>query len=817
MMSARVGPAWAFALAGVFAIALYPDAASAQRGPRVRTVEISPSDAQIQVGQQQVFLANAYDAGNNPIGTATFTFTSNNPRFATIDNNGIAVGVSPGTVIITAHTGTGASAKTAAATLTVTGSGAVVPQPVAPNPAPPSAAPAAVVVQAAPAAAAPHPAAVRPGAAGYAALDHQTAGSGAAIGLRVRPYTATLVRGEYLTLQYEALNANGELADRVPLVFDVDSSGRRVAQVDSVGVVKALGDTGTATVRVVVPTNPNIQPRTVTVVVKGDSVRFLSTELWVPVGTVDTLRLVVPSEDRRAFNAPPGHFQFESSDESKVRVNAMLPVITASAPGTAHIAGNGSAYYHPTVTVHVLRPVATIGATPSDSALTLAMSSSTVFAVRALAADTTVVAEAPFQWTLPDTAVARFDTVSRTLRANRMGETRLAVSAHVTRDSLVIRTWHIRVVAGGLLASRTRLGLGAGERTPVTVQLLDDHRQPMGPAAELRWTSSADSVARFADGQVQGLRSGRARLTARTPWDSSITVDVFVVGQLLAPMQRAGRWDLCTFGPDSVPRFLSITADSAVKQDPAWSPDLTRIAYVAAPISRPTGPDLYVANADGSEARRLTNDSATVGSPKFVRPDGDLIVFQSNRGGTAQLYVINRDGTGRRALTSGPNPNSSPDVSPDGRRILFVSLRQMPGSSRNYDIWEMNIDGGGERRLTTYSRTDDSPRYEADGRSFYYLRDEGGGTKRVYHQSLADSTGATAQPVTPVGMFVRAFDVSADSNLLVLTTIENVRHVGEVVRTVLFTPATGSAVAIQVGAGEQLLSPVFRPATPQPR
>ena len=75
-MRARVGPAWAFALAGVLAIALHPDAASAQRGARVRTVEISPADAQIQVGQQQVFLANAYDAGNNPIATASFTFTS---------------------------------------------------------------------------------------------------------------------------------------------------------------------------------------------------------------------------------------------------------------------------------------------------------------------------------------------------------------------------------------------------------------------------------------------------------------------------------------------------------------------------------------------------------------------------------------------------------------------------------------------------------------------------------------------------------------------------------------------------------------------
>jgi hypothetical protein len=810
MMRARVGPAWAFALAGVLAIALHPDAASAQRGPRVRTVDISPADAQIEVNQQQVFLANAYDAANNPIATASFTFTSNNPRIATVDNNGIAVGVSPGTVIITARTGSGATAKSATATLTVTGTGAVVPQAVAPGEAPAAAAPAAAV---------PRPAAARPGASGYAAFDHQPAGAGLAIGLRVRPYTATLVRGENLALQYEALNANGELADRVPLVFDVDSAGRRIAQVDSVGVVKALGDTGTATVRIVVPNNANIQPRTVTVVVKGDSVRFLTTEMWVLVGSVDTLRLVVPSQDRRSFNAPPGHFQFESSDESKVHVNAILPIITAAAPGTVHITGNGSAYYHPVVTVHVLRPVSAFAATPSDAALTLAMSSSTLITVRALAADSSVVAETPLQWTLPDTAVARFDTVTKSLRAIRMGETRLAVSAHVSRDSVITRAWRIRVVAGGLQASRTRLGLGAGERTAVSVQLLDDRRQPMGPATELRWTSSADSIARFADGQVEGMRPGRAHLTARTPWDSSVTVDVFVVGQLLAPMQHAGRWDLYTFGPDSVPRFAPVTADVSVELDPAWSPDLTRIAYVAAPTDRPTSLDLFVANSDGSESRRLTSDSATVGSPAFVRPAGEQLVFQSNKGGTAHVYIINRDGTGRRALTSGPNPNSAPDVSLDGRKVLFVSLRQLPGSSRNYDIWEMNIDGTGERRLTTSPRAEDSPHYAPDGRSFYYLRDEGGSppTKRIYSQALTDSTGATAEPVTPVGMFVRAFSVNADGNLIVLTKLESVRGMGDVPRAVLFDPATGSAVVIEVAAGEQLAEPVFRPATPQPR
>jgi hypothetical protein len=186
----------------------------------------------------------------------------------------------------------------------------------------------------------------------------------------------------------------------------------------------------------------------------------------------------------------------------------------AVATGAARVIGE-SPYFTIVVQVHVLRRVVAVAATPADSVLTLAMGSTQAMSVRALAEDSTVVAEAPLRWTLPDTAIARFDTATKTLRAVRMGETRLAVSAPFGRDSYTTRTWRIRVVAGGLAVSRTRLGLGVGERAPLTVQLLDDRRQPIGPATHLTWTSSADSIARFADGAVQGLKIGRARLTAR--------------------------------------------------------------------------------------------------------------------------------------------------------------------------------------------------------------------------------------------------------------------------------------------------------------
>lgn len=803
MMRFRVVPAWALAFAGVFAVALSPDAALAQRRPvRISSVELSPADAAIQVGQQQIFLPTAYDASNNPVATATFTFQSSNVRIATVDANGIATGVAPGTAIITVRTGTGATAKSATATLTVNAAGPVVqqeaarPQPVTPTPTPTT------------------PVAARPAGVGFAAFECQPEGTGAAVGLTLSPLRITLVRGENKQLGCRAVRGDGETAARVPIVFAVMAGGERVARVDSVGLISAVGDTGRATVRAEVPGNAAIQPRQVTVDVRGDSVRFADSEVWLSPGTIDTLVVEVPAQDR--VLAVGSQFQFSSTDDAKVRVAPLQPIVTAVGPGTARISGE-SPYYTISTTVNVHRRVTRIAVTPADSALTLAMTQTRRLDIRALGGDgdSTPVPEAPLRWTLPDTAVARFDTATRTLRGIRMGTTTLAVRAPYGRDSVITRAWQIRVVAGGLAVSRTRVGIGVGERLPLSVEQLDDRRQPMGPATGLTWRSTDTTIAKFAEGHIVGVGVGHAQLTGRAPWDSTVTVSVYVGGQLLASAQRGGRWDLYAMTADSVPVFAPLTADSAVELEPAWSPDLTRIAFTSAVAANM---DLFVANADGTERRRLTNDSATVSSPVFVRPNGERIVFQSNRGGREQIYIITADGSGRRQLTAGENANKAPDISPDGRKMLFVSLRQMPGSARNYDIWEMNLDSAGERRVTASPQSEDAPQYAADGRSFYFLRNEGGTppTNRLYRQSLTDSTAA-ALPITPVGMFVRNFSVSSDGNLIVLTKLESQRGIGEVPRLVLFNPATGASTNVQIPAGEQVAGPVFRPATPQPR
>jgi hypothetical protein len=505
-----------------------------------------------------------------------------------------------------------------------------------------------------------------------------------------------------------------------------------------------------------------------------------------------------------------------SSDTSKVRVSPVAPVVFAVASGTATVRAQNALYPDITVVVNVHRPVARLLAGSPDSVLILASGGSARLAVRAAAADSSTIAEVPLRWDLSDTTVARLDTAARVLQGLRTGEARLTVSAPVAGDSSISWSWRVRVVAGGLAISRPRLALGIGESTPISAQLLDERRRPVGPAPQLTWTSSSDSVARVADGAVFGAGMGRARLTARAPWDTTVTADVSVVGDLMAPELRNGRWDLYMFPRADPARAYPLTQDNALEADPAWSPGLSQVAYVAAASPTATTFDLYVANADGSDPRRLTNDSAVVRSPSFVGPSGDQIVFESNRRGPAQVYLINRDGTGRRQLDPGPSPNTSPHVSPDGRKVLFVSLRETAPRQRHYNVYEMNLDGTGERRVTTSARPEDSPAYAPDGRSFFYLRDEGGTplTKRVYRQDLA--TGV-ATPVTPPGVFVRDFSVSADGSTLVLTILQSDARGLQASHVALLGIATGQLTPFTIPGADRVAGPVFRPATPQAR
>jgi Tol biopolymer transport system component len=103
-------------------------------------------------------------------------------------------------------------------------------------------------------------------------------------------------------------------------------------------------------------------------------------------------------------------------------------------------------------------------------------------------------------------------------------------------------------------------------------------------------------------------------------------------------------------------------------------------------VVRPTRLELWVANADGSNARQVTRLGAASFAP-FFHPDGRRIIFASNypdpRSRNFDLYLVGVDGSGLERVTTSPEFDGFPMFSPDGRRLVFASNRygRKPGET----------------------------------------------------------------------------------------------------------------------------------------
>jgi dipeptidyl aminopeptidase/acylaminoacyl peptidase len=262
----------------------------------------------------------------------------------------------------------------------------------------------------------------------------------------------------------------------------------------------------------------------------------------------------------------------------------------------------------------------------------------------------------------------------------------------------------------------------------------------------------------------------------------------------------------------------ALIAGARGESTPRFSPDGTRIAFIS---TRDGAPQVYVADADGGNVRKVTDLARGVKTPLVFSPDGRTLAFVSDvypdcadeacnrrrmeeaeknpvkvrrltrlfyrhwdswREDTRQhVFVVSVEGGAARDLTPG-DYNSPPffqedaavAFSPDSQHIAFVSNRE--GNDReawttNTDVWLVPVAGGEARRITDNPAGDAEPVFAQDGRTLFVRAQRRAGfeSDRWYLDAYDLAAGTKRTLFTSPDISVGHYSLSKDGTTIWFT------------------------------------------------
>jgi Tol biopolymer transport system component len=324
----------------------------------------------------------------------------------------------------------------------------------------------------------------------------------------------------------------------------------------------------------------------------------------------------------------------------------------------------------------------------------------------------------------------------------------------------------------------------------VCVAALPAHRQPSAPPAPEKHLQNIRQLTHGGENAEAYFSPDGKRLIFQStrdavPCDQIYTINVDGSGERRVS-NGAGRTTCAYFYPGQHDILYASTHDASKECPP--KPSFAR-GYVW-PIY--DGYDIYRANADGSNARNITN-SPGYDAEATIAPDG-LIVFTSVRDGDMEIYSMKADGAEVKRLTNRQGPDGGPFFSWDGKRVAFrgrelaagpefddyrALLKQALWRPTQLELFVMDRDGKNLTQITRLGGANFAPSWHPDGKRLIFASNIGDPKGRNFDIYMINLDGTGLERITTNETFDGFPMFSPDGRTLVFSSNRNAKAEGE--------------------------------------